>query len=110
MTWSGRVRAGPGRAGARDADGVHDMPEAEAVVDVAAGQDEAEGAAAPVAGEVDLGAQSTAGSAEGVITRIVPVDRPPFPARRVLVDPHDRGIDRHQPVDVTGRILLRLAR
>lgn len=32
-----------------------------------------------VAGEVDLDAQSSAGSAEGAITRFVPVDRLLFP-------------------------------
>ena len=56
--------AGPARTGARDVDGVQDVFEAGAVVGVAAGQDEAEGPAPSVAGEVDLGAQSAAGSTD----------------------------------------------
>jgi hypothetical protein len=75
------VGPGPGPTGPEpwDADGLHDLLEGGAVVGVTAGQNEAEGAAPAVTGEVDLGAQSSTGSAEGVITRFVRIDRPFLP-------------------------------
>jgi hypothetical protein len=71
--------ARPTGTGARDVNGVQDVLEAGAVVGVAAGQDEAEWPAVPVGREVDLGAQSSTGPAEGVITRFVLVEGPLFP-------------------------------
>lgn len=66
------------------------------------GGQEGEGAAPAVAGEVDLGSQSSPGSAEGM-TRSV---RLPLSAGRgsVLVSPDDGGVDLDQPVDVTDGV------
>lgn len=54
------------RARAADLDLREDLLELGAVVDVAAREDEAERAAAAIAGEVDFGGQSATGSSEGV--------------------------------------------
>lgn len=61
------------------ADRTQHLLQACAVVGVAARQDEPERAAESVAGQVDFRAQSATGSAEGVITRFVPVDCPLLP-------------------------------
>ncbi|NYD51630.1 hypothetical protein BJY14_007736 [Actinomadura luteofluorescens] len=59
---------GPGarsaRPGPRDGDGFDDLDQPGAVVDVAGGEGEGQRQAAPVAGQVDLGGQSAAGSPE----------------------------------------------
>lgn len=71
--------AWPAWTDAGNADGVQDLLEGSAVVDVPAGQNEGEWAAVSVADQVELGAQSASGSAEGVITRFVPLGDPFLP-------------------------------
>jgi hypothetical protein len=71
--------AGPRAAwtAAGDFDGVHDLFEAGAVVDVAARQHERQGPSGTVTGEVDLRGQSSSGSSDGVI-RFARFPDPPF--------------------------------
>lgn len=73
------VRSGPGAAGpaSLDADGCHHGFELGAVVDVAGGEGESQGAAVSVAGEMDLGGQSAAGSADGLARPVLPLFRAP---------------------------------
>jgi len=67
--------AGPSRAPAADADGLHQRDELRAVAVLARAEDPADRAAAPVRGQVDLGAQPAAGAAQRLSAR----------PRRVLV-------------------------
>ncbi len=68
------VRPGPGLTGpgAADLDGVHDLFEEGPVGGIAAGENEAERAAAAVEGQMDFRRQSASGSPEGVITYFAP--------------------------------------
>jgi hypothetical protein len=69
-------------------------------------QQDHEGPATAVAGEVDFGGQSSSGSAEGVIVRFVRPVGPPFrPVTAAYsVGADDRGVDLHQPVEAVGCI------
>lgn len=94
--------AWPAKACARNADPLQQGPCTDAVVTLARRDEYGKRPPLAVAGEVNLGGQSAAGSAEGVIVRFVlPVD-PPFSAGGggVLVGAHDGGVDLDQPVDV----------
>ena len=62
---------GSATSDARDADAFQEGARAGAVVPLAGCQQDGEGPAAAVAGEVDFGGQSASGSAEGVIVRFV---------------------------------------
>ena len=91
-----RSAAWSARAGARNTDSVQQGLCAAAVVTLAWCDQEGEGAAAAVAGEVDFGGTSSS-------------DRPaaaaPFSAGGdVLVSADDGGVDLDQPVDVTGGV------
>jgi hypothetical protein len=76
------VRAGtrPAAIGPGHSDRGHHLGEPSAVVDVPAGNDEPERSAQTIAGEVNLGGQSTPGSSDGVIRRFVRFPPPPLPA------------------------------
>jgi len=99
------------------------------VTGLAGGEQDGQRAAPSVHRGVDLRAQPAARAAEGVIARFVPAaarilvirHRPcvldehgailPGTAlgrSRMLVRPHDRGVDRHVPIHPTGRVGLSL--
>ena len=65
-------------AGSRDVDAFEERACADAVMPLAGCQQDGEGPAAAVAGEVNFGGQSASGSAEGVIIRFVRLVVPPF--------------------------------
>lgn len=90
---------GASRAWAGHPDRLHHGGELGAVVGVAARDDESERAAHTVAGQVNLAGQAASGASEGRAAE------PPF---RAPVSADDRGVDRHQPVDVAGGVRLRL--
>lgn len=73
-----RSAAWSARAGARNTDSVQQSLCVDAVVTLAWRDQEGERATLAVAGEVDLGCQSSPGSAEGVIVRFVRPVPPPF--------------------------------
>ncbi|GGN47152.1 hypothetical protein GCM10011578_100550 [Streptomyces fuscichromogenes] len=66
------------RTGAGNSDAFQEWAGADAVVPLPRRYQDRERSALTVAGEVDFGGQSSAGSAEGVIVRFVLLMQPPF--------------------------------